>query len=377
MLTVMISFGFTYAYADEIVAVTVDLQTILLDADEVIPLLNTNNIANMSKVTVSATLPCNSSDVPSLKIIGGILGNTTDIISSSDDYVDLRGPFDTCLFEDTLDVSNSTIPALNRIFLQNDGTDSVLTSLGTTVTLTGIISENNTQSSPETNSTTYFSEDFTGCTTDTCNGSLETDTTATSFIDTTTNSWEHVGDNHASWHDASWYVGDVSDDKWQLKFNSNYHSESINPTGYSHGSYFGLSSADHETNRSQAQDSVTAHAFIDNLSSRQWQYAYSDDAQMNSNAVNTGNDASTDDDNWCWLFTKDGDSLTRAVYSDEDCTTEVSSTVTDISGESLTGLDYLVFKSGYNSQQDPGNVHWEVYNIELCSGATDIDNCTS
>lgn len=132
----------------EIVTVSLDLQTILLDSDEVIPLLNTNNISNMSKVTVSATLPCNSSNVPSLKITGGVLGNTTDIISSSGDYVSLRGPFDTCLFEDTVDISNATVPALNRIFLTNDGISSVLTNLGTTVTITGIFADQIAESNP-------------------------------------------------------------------------------------------------------------------------------------------------------------------------------------------------------------------------------------
>lgn len=134
---------------DEIIAITLDLQTILLDADEVIPLLNTNNIANMSKVTVSATLPCNSSNVPDLKITGGVLGNTTDIISTSGDYVSLRGPFDTCLFEGTIDVSSAPVPALNRIFLINDGTSSVLTNLGTTITLTGIFTNSTSESTSE------------------------------------------------------------------------------------------------------------------------------------------------------------------------------------------------------------------------------------
>ena len=98
-------FVFPGVYADEIISITIDLQTILLDGGEVIPLLNTNNIANMSKITISATLPCNSSNVPDLKIIAGVLGNTTDVIDSSSDYVSLRGPFDTCLFEDTIDLT--------------------------------------------------------------------------------------------------------------------------------------------------------------------------------------------------------------------------------------------------------------------------------
>lgn len=164
ILTVITSTGFVNVYADEIIAVTLDLQTILLDVDEVIPLLNTNNIANMSKVTVSATLPCNSSNVPSLTISAGVLGNTSDVIDSSSDYQSLRGPFDTCYFEDTIDISNNTVPALNRVFLINDGSSSVLTSLGTTVTLTGIFEDSSTIPSQTIvcASGADFCEDFSG-----------------------------------------------------------------------------------------------------------------------------------------------------------------------------------------------------------------------
>lgn len=140
-------FVFPGVYADEIISITIDLQTILLDGGEIIPLLNTNNIANMSKITLSATLPCNSSNVPDLKIIVGVLGNTTDVIDSSSDYASLRGPFDTCYFEDTVNIDTASVPALNRIFLKNDGASSVLTGLGATVSITGIISTNSTATS--------------------------------------------------------------------------------------------------------------------------------------------------------------------------------------------------------------------------------------
>jgi hypothetical protein len=49
-------------------------------------LLGTKSVGNMTKLQVSATLPCDGSHVPKLKIIAGSLGNLTGVIDSSSDY---------------------------------------------------------------------------------------------------------------------------------------------------------------------------------------------------------------------------------------------------------------------------------------------------
>lgn len=123
-----------HVYAD-VVSVTVDLQTILLEPNQIIPLLDTKSVGNMSKLQISATLPCESNNTPKLKIFAGALGELVSVIDSSSDYKNLRGPFNTCYYEDTISPS-SNLPVLNKVFLNNSGSSSVVTNLGSVVTLT-------------------------------------------------------------------------------------------------------------------------------------------------------------------------------------------------------------------------------------------------
>lgn len=151
--------GFTDVYA-EVVSLTVDVQTILLEPGQVIPLLDTKSVGNMSKLQVSATLPCDGSHVPKLKIIAGSLGNLTDVIDSSSDYGSMTGPFGTCFFSDMIS-PKSNLPILNKVFLKNDGSSSIITNLGSVITISGIIG-NQTTAQPFTYSTVYNQMDATG-----------------------------------------------------------------------------------------------------------------------------------------------------------------------------------------------------------------------
>ncbi len=141
----VIILSFSNAYAQEIVSITIDLQTILLEPNQVIPLLDTKSVGNMTKLQISATLPCESNNTPKLKIFAGVLGNLVSVIDSSSDYKNLRGPFDTCYYEGTISPSSS-LSTINKVFLNNTGSSSVVTNLGSIITLTGAVGNVTTSS---------------------------------------------------------------------------------------------------------------------------------------------------------------------------------------------------------------------------------------
>jgi len=127
------------ANANQTVAITTTIDPITILTNELMPLLDTSAIGNLTSLTVTTNLPCDTSNVPKLKIIAGILSNTTNVIDSSSDYTNNKGPRDTCLFTDKItNVTAKGIPAMNRVFLKNTGSTPVHIPEGVMVTLTGI-----------------------------------------------------------------------------------------------------------------------------------------------------------------------------------------------------------------------------------------------
>ena len=125
--------------ANQTVAITTNIDPITILTNELIPLLDTSTIGNLTSLSVTANLPCDSSNVPTLKIIAGILDNTTNVIDASSDYTNNKGPRDTCLFTDKItNVTAKGIPAMNRVFLKNTGSTPVHIPEGVMVTLTGL-----------------------------------------------------------------------------------------------------------------------------------------------------------------------------------------------------------------------------------------------
>lgn len=124
---------------NQTVAITTTIDPITILTNELMSLLDTSAIGNLTSLTVTTNLPCDSSNVPKVKIIAGILGNTTNVIDSSTDYTNNKGPRDTCVFTDKItNVTAKGIPAMNRVFLKNTGSTAVHIPEGVMVTLTGI-----------------------------------------------------------------------------------------------------------------------------------------------------------------------------------------------------------------------------------------------
>ncbi|MBI3259278.1 MAG: hypothetical protein HYZ54_07390, partial [Ignavibacteriae bacterium] len=135
----------------------IDPITIL--TNELIPLLDTSSIGNLTSVSVTANLPCDTSNVPKIKIIAGILGNTTNVIDSSSDYTNSKGPRDTCVFTDSItNITEAGIPAINRIFVKNTGSSPVHIPEGVMVTLSGVFGQETT--TPSMPSQPDFTDDF-------------------------------------------------------------------------------------------------------------------------------------------------------------------------------------------------------------------------
>ncbi len=366
-------FIFPGVYADEIVTITIDLQTILLDADEVIPLLNTNNIANMSKITISATLPCNSSNVPDLKITAGVLGNTTDVIESSSDYASLRGPFDTCYFEDTVDIDTASVPALNRIFLKNDGTSSVLTGLGTTVTLTGIFVNSTSITEPAPESSPDWTEDFTDCTSTTdCDGAGEYSMGAGNSIDITNDrliiqqastSLGFTKDMQDA--DALGSGNNVDDDDWVLRLHGwkttsfTWNTAMTHSVGFSDQSPAVIYSGAGDAFGFNSFDRTTANNGILKIASRD-----------NGTDVRTGTEFATDlgtNTYYVEMIRSNGTDFTITFYQNSDFTNIFNQQTGTITGDP-TNLRYFTL----NAQTFGGTHVTQIDKVEFWNGVSSV-----
>ena len=134
----------------EIYTETFGLPETFLQTDEIFMLFDTTNIANMSKVTVTANLPCSSSDDPRFKVAVGTLGNSTNIIDSSLQSLNYTGPLGSCTYSGTVKAADENI-TIQRVWLTpNNGTNISHTFFGNLVTLTALLDDGNTSSVPVT-----------------------------------------------------------------------------------------------------------------------------------------------------------------------------------------------------------------------------------
>ncbi len=138
-------FVFSNVYA-ETVSITTQISPITILFDEFISLLDTSVTGNLTSVSVTANLPCDSSNTPLLTIVAGILGDTTNIIDSSSDFIG-NGPRDTCVFRDNItNVTAANIPAINSVFLNHTGSSPVHIPQGVMVTLSGVFGNSTSES---------------------------------------------------------------------------------------------------------------------------------------------------------------------------------------------------------------------------------------
>jgi len=132
----------------ELYTETFALPKTFLTTDEIFMLFDTTNIANMSKVTVTANLPCSPSDDPRFKIAVGTLGNFTNIIESSAQSLNYAGPLGSCTYSSTVKASDENI-TIQRVWLTpNNGTSFAHTYWGNMVTLTALLDNGNMESAP-------------------------------------------------------------------------------------------------------------------------------------------------------------------------------------------------------------------------------------
>lgn len=126
----------TTSSSREISAITIPVDDVTLSPNQSMVVLDTTGVGTLELISVTANLPCTSS-APNLKILGGIFGNTTNIINTSADYTGYDGPNFTCIFRD---MKNSTAQGItiNTIMLTNDGISNVSIPKGVIVTLTGM-----------------------------------------------------------------------------------------------------------------------------------------------------------------------------------------------------------------------------------------------
>ncbi len=137
-------FVFPGVYA-ETVSITTSISPITILFDEFISLLDTSVTGNLTSVSVTANLPCDSNNTPLLTIVAGILGDTTNIIDSSSDFIG-NGPRDTCIFRDNItNVTAANIPAINSVFLNHTGSSPVHIPQGVMVTLSGVFGNPTTE----------------------------------------------------------------------------------------------------------------------------------------------------------------------------------------------------------------------------------------
>jgi hypothetical protein len=126
----------TTSASREIVAITIPVDDVSLSPNESMVVLDTTGVGTLELISATANLPC-TSNVPDLKIVGGIFGNTTSIIDSSADYTGYSGPNFTCIFQDNKNSTTQGI-TINTILLTNNGVSSVSIPKGVVITLTGM-----------------------------------------------------------------------------------------------------------------------------------------------------------------------------------------------------------------------------------------------
>ena len=132
----------------EIYTETFGLPETFLQTDEIFMLFDTTNIANMSKVTITANLPCSVSDDPRFKVAVGTFGNYTNIIDSSAQSLNYTGPLGSCIYSGTVKASDENI-TIQRVWLTpNNGTNISHTFFGNLVTLTALLDNGNIGSAP-------------------------------------------------------------------------------------------------------------------------------------------------------------------------------------------------------------------------------------
>ena len=265
------------ALAQEKVAITTNIDPITILTNEIIPLLDTSSIGNLTSISVTTNLPCDTSNVPKLKIIAGILGNTTNVIDSSSDYTNNKGPIDTCVFTDKItNVTAKGIPAMNRVFLKNTGSTPVHIPEGVMVTLTGMFEQPVVVPSDPC-ATATFCDDFSGS-----DNWVDNDS-ATLGVDTTNNyitgTISADNSNNAMIYDLG--SGLASDTSWVFRFNVKYTNFALD-TGVTH--WIGLSSTVQTSGSTSTQDFIGVNI---NPNSNTYNAYDTDGAALNSVAADS------------------------------------------------------------------------------------------
>ena len=138
----MLSFALLMPYdiqaqPSDTVTMTTHISPQTISEGESILLLDTSSIANMTVTSVNAHLPCDSNNTPLTKIVAGLIGDTTNVISSSNDLLG-QGLEGMCLYHNSINATTASVDAVNRIYLNHTGTEDVTIPQGVVVSLTGL-----------------------------------------------------------------------------------------------------------------------------------------------------------------------------------------------------------------------------------------------
>ncbi len=355
----------------EVVSLTVDVQTILLEPGQVIPLLDTKSVGNMTKLQVSATLPCDASNVPKLKIFAGALGKLVSVIDSSSDYKNFRGPFNTCYYEDTI-APSSNVPVINKVFLNNTGSSSVVTNLGSIVTLTAAVSN----ATSVGGSQPTFSTDFTECTTTACDGKWLLQDSQQIFVNTNNNYLStHIEQQNTN-DAASLDLGSTLANKFVFRTYVNYTT--VN-TGTSPSTETGLI---HISNRNSATPSDTGpgdHLGWNIASWSQYKriYAAVGDFKVHEDGtifVQYADNSFAANQDYCYEIVRDGsaNNVKLTIYNDQNCTDVFRTTTISTAGMSIDDLRYVWIGNRQNLNTSDNEFDFQVKWVKVWNGVTSV-----
>ncbi len=343
----------------EIYTETFGLPETFLRTDEIFMLFDTTNIANMSKVTVTANLPCSSSDEPRFKVAVGTLSNSTNIIDSSVQSLNYAGPGGSCTYSGTVKAADENI-TIQRVWLTpNNGTHNAHTFFGNLVTLTALLDDGNAASVPT--SSADFEDNF-----DTDDW-IDQDS-AKNGVNTSTQQIDINLISDSSNDSMHYALTDVSDSQWIVQI-KNINFDTL-VQGGDNAFWIGLDSLPSANARIGTHDfiGISLDNRVGNEKLRLHDY---DGASLGTTGETNFNNVWAVDTQYCLEFGRDSTTAYHAtLYSDSNCSVQIN-TMSGTVASTVVNTDYLVIRN-VDASTVTGSFVGELDNISFWNGISSV-----
>ena len=171
--------------------------------------------------------------------------------------------------------------------------------------------------------------------------------------------------------------GTVSDTAWVLRFRYSMTARTLNSQGYEIYPSIGLSSADHNTPETAAQDGITFNPYQEHVI-RSYHMSYADASKLSGERGTSGlkvvlftETATVGDDYYIELKRTSATNATCNIYSNSAYTTLVETRSLTIPS-TVTGLAYFVVKNAAQTENQAGSQTGWIDDIKFYNGVTSV-----